>query len=153
MYGSLTQNSPQEFLTIQYSVPSSATPQPATDTMWFMSEMTWNSANTPPSYASRPLVAMIPQLPCREDGGEGTGSHSPDYTKALKRVLTDTVYEVGNLPYWAIFVDLSFQLVSSWNLTVVSYFPQSVVLHNRTGPKEWAGATLVKQITLYRHRN
>lgn len=28
-----TQNSPQEFLTIQCSVPSSATPQPTTDTM------------------------------------------------------------------------------------------------------------------------
>ena len=32
----LTQGSPQEFLTIQYSTPFSSTPQPATDTIWLI---------------------------------------------------------------------------------------------------------------------
>lgn len=62
----LTQNSPQEFLTIQYSVPSSVTSQPATEMMWFGIDRMWNSAKTPPSYASRPLVAIIAQLQQRD---------------------------------------------------------------------------------------
>lgn len=57
-----TQNSPQEFLTIQYSVPSSATPQPATDTMWLGKDRGWNSEKRPPKYFSKPLVAIRAQL-------------------------------------------------------------------------------------------
>lgn len=57
-----TQNSPQEFLTIQCSIPSSPTPHPATDTMWFGSERGWNSEKTPPEYCSRPSVAINAQL-------------------------------------------------------------------------------------------
>lgn len=57
-----TQNSPQEFLTIQYSAPSSATPQPATDTMWFGKDRGWNSEKIPPEYSSKPLVAIRAQL-------------------------------------------------------------------------------------------
>lgn len=71
--------------------------------------------------------------------------------KSLNRVLNGTVYKLGSLPYWAVFKNLSFHLVSSRNLTIVSHFPQSVVLDNRAGPKERACATLVKRITLYIH--
>lgn len=61
-----TQKSPQEFLTTQNSVSSSATPQPATDTMWFGKERGWNSEKIPPEYPSRPFVAIRAQLQDRE---------------------------------------------------------------------------------------
>ncbi|KAG8131668.1 hypothetical protein E2320_009583, partial [Naja naja] len=43
----LTQGSPQEFRTIQYSVPFSI-PQPATETIWFIIGKTLNSSYRPP---------------------------------------------------------------------------------------------------------
>lgn len=58
----LTHGSPQELRTTQYSTPFSSTPQPATDTMWFIYGSCTYSEYTPPVYASSLAVAMIPQL-------------------------------------------------------------------------------------------
>ena len=84
-----TQNSPQEFLTIQYSVPSSSMPQPATDTMWFGKERGWNSEKTPPEYSSRPSVAIRAQL---RDKGELLKCVSCSFESLQAKVLHTVFY-------------------------------------------------------------
>lgn len=83
----LTQNSPHEFLTIQYSVKLSVTPQPATDTMWLGKDRGWNSENRPPEYSSKPLVAIRAQL---KDRAKGIGSPWPSPSASTDALLNSS---------------------------------------------------------------